>query len=381
MPDVVVVGGGAIGLAVAWRSACRGASVTVVDPAPGSGASHAAAGMLAPAGEANFGEERLLALALESWRRYPDFIEELEAASGRSSGYSQCGAVFVARDGDDWAELRRDAEFRARIGLEMTSLTSRECRRLEPRLAPNTRGGFLALNDHQVDPRLLVEALLVACSRAGVAVTRATAAIRMDSDRVAGVRAGESAVDADSVVLAAGSWSAHIDGLPPEAVPAVRPVKGQILRLRDRGGQPLGERLIRGRDVYIVPRSDGRVVVGATVEERGHDTTVTAGAVHDLLHDARELVPDIAELELVEAAAALRPGTPDNAPIVGWSPVPGLLVATGHYRNGILLTPITADTVAAMLCGEPVPAVANGFAADRFSTASGASPAASMVVA
>lgn len=372
MPDVVVVGGGAIGLAVAWRSARRGAAVTVVDPAPGSGASRAAAGMLAPAGEAHFGEERLLALALESWRRYPAFVAELEAASGATTGYQQCGSLFVARDADDWADLRRDAEFRAGLGLEMTSLTSRECRRLEPRLAPSLRGGFLAAGEHQIDPRLLLASLLEACSRAGVTVIRAAAEIVMDGDRVTGVRTRANAVGAGAVVLAAGSWSAHVPGLPPAALPPVRPVKGQIVRLRDRGGEPLAGRLIRGRDVYIVPRGDGSVVVGATMEERGYDTVVTAGAVHDLLRDARELVPDVAELELVEVSAALRPGTPDNAPIIGWASVPGLLVATGHHRNGILLTPVTAETVAALLAGEAAPEAAAGFGPQRFGAASAA---------
>lgn len=381
MPDVVVVGGGAIGLGIAWMSARHGASVTVVDPAPGSGASHAAAGMLAPAGEAHFGEERLLALTLESWRRYPGFVAQLESAAGCATGYSQCGSLFVARDADDWTELRRDAEFRAGLGLGMTCLGSRDCRRLEPRLAPSTRGAFLAGSDHQVDPRMLVDALLAACAHAGVAISHATASIRVDRARVTGVLAGDRAIDAAAVVLAAGCWSARVPGLPPEAVPPVRPVKGQILRLRDRAGEPLGTRLIRGRDVYIVPRTDGRVIVGATVEERGYDTAVTAGAVHGLLRDARELVPDIAELELVEVSAALRPGTPDNAPIIGWSSVPGLMIATGHHRNGILLTPVTADAVAALLRGEAVPAAADGFGPERFRAAAGAAPAAPVVVA
>jgi glycine oxidase len=366
VPDVVIVGGGAIGLAVAWTTARRGAAVTVVDPAPGSGASHVAAGMLAPAGEAQFGEERLLALALESWRRYPGFVAELEAESGCTTGYRECGSLFVARDADDLASMRRDADFRAQLGLDTTRLTSRECRRLEPRLAPGTRGGFLAVNDHQIDPRALIEALLVGCARAGVTVVREAPEIVSDGGGVAGVRTSDGTLTADAVVLAAGSWSAQVRGLPGTALPPVRPVKGQILRLRDARRQPLAAHLIRGRDVYIVPRADGRVVVGATVEERGYDASVTAGAVHDLLRDARELVPDVAELELVEAAAGLRPGTPDNAPIIGWSGVRRLLIATGHHRNGILLTPITADVVAALLAGEAAPALAGGFGPERF---------------
>lgn len=375
MPDVVVVGGGAIGLAVAWRLAGRGTNVTVVDPTPGSGASRVAAGMLAPAGEAQFGEECLLALALESWRRYPEFVAELELASGCETGYCESGSLFVARDVDEWAALTREGEFRAGLGLDVVAMTSRECRVLEPRLSPRIRGGLLAEGDRQIDPRRLLTALIVGCERGGVSVVREAATLALDGDRVTGVTTPDgSRLVADAVVLCAGCWSPLVAGLPPEAVPPVRAVKGQILRLRSRQGEMLAEHMIRGRDVYVVPRGDGRVVVGATVEERGHDTTVTAGAIHDLLRDARELIPDVAELEVEEVDAGLRPGTPDNAPLLGWSGVDGLAFATGHHRNGILLTPITADVVAALVCGDPLPAAAAPFTPARFA-AQGTVPA------
>lgn len=369
MPDVVVVGGGAIGLAIAWRTATRGASVTVVDPAPASGASWVAAGMLAPVGEAQVGEEPLLALGLDSWERYPVFVGELEAASGCSTGFRDCGSLFIARDADEWAALTRDAGLRTALGLDMLALSSHECRRIEPRLAPRVRGGLLAEGDRQIDPRALLRALLAACERAGVTFVRETAAIATSGGRVTGISSLAGGVDAGAVVLAAGSASARVSGVPAQAVPPVRPVKGQILRLRQRGGEPLTGHLIRGRDVYLVPRGDGRVVIGATVEEQGEDTAVTAGAVDDLLRDARDLVPDVAELELVETSAGLRPGTPDNAPIIGWSSVARLMIATGHYRNGILLTPVTADSVAAMLSDDEAPAVVTPFAPQRFAAA------------
>lgn len=369
MPDVVVVGGGVIGLAVAWRTAARGASVTVVDPAPGSGASWVAAGMLAPVGEAQVGEEPLLALGLNSWERYPAFVAELEAATGRSTGFRDCGSLFVARDADEWAALTRDAGLRSALGLDMVALSSHECRRIEPRLAPRVRGGLLAEGDRQVDPRALLSALLVACEQGHVTIVRESAAITAAGGRVTGIRSPAGHIAAGTVVLAAGSASARVRGLPAQAVPPVRPVKGQILRLRLRGGEPLTAHLIRGRDVYLVPRDDGRVVIGATVEEQGDDTTVTAGAVDDLLRDARDLVPDVAELELLETSAGLRPGTPDNAPLLGWSSVAGLMIATGHYRNGILLTPVTADCVASMLAGEESPAVFGPFTPERFAAA------------
>ena len=370
MTDVAIIGGGAIGLAIAWQAAGRGMAVTVIDPAPASGASRVAAGMLAPAGEAQFGEERLLALALESWRRYPEFVAELEEAAGRATGYSRCGALVVARDGDEHAALERELAFRAGLGLGVRRLTSRECRRLEPRLAPGIRGGVLSEGDHQVDPRALLAALLEACSRAGVTVIRdRVVALSSEGGRAAGVRLGDGAeIRAASVVLAAGSWSADVAGVPPGARPAVRPVKGQILRLHGAVEAPLAHRIVRGRDVYVVPRANGEVVVGATMEERGFDTTVTAGAVHDMLRDARELLPDVAELELVEASAGLRPGSPDNAPLLGETALRGLVVATGHHRNGILLTPISADAISALLAGDAPPEVAAPFSPARFET-------------
>ena len=375
VPDVVVVGGGAIGLAVAWRLARRGSAVTVVDPAPGSGASRVAAGMLAPAGEAQFGEEKLLALALASWRRYPAFVAELETATHIETGYRECGSLFVARDVDEWAALTRDGDFRAKVGLDVVALTSQECRSLEPRLSPRIRGGLLASGDRQIDPRRLLSALTSACEHAGVTLVREEASIAAGAGGVLGVTTPKlPLIEADAVVLCAGCWSPLVAGLPRDALPPVRAVKGQILRLRGRTDDLLAQRLIRGRDVYVVPRGDGTVVIGATVEERGYDTSVTAGAVHDLLRDARELIPDVAELELVEAEAGLRPGTPDNAPLLGWSELGGLAFATGHHRNGILLTPITADVISALVYGEPVPEEAAPFTPARFATAGAVMP-------
>jgi glycine oxidase len=320
---VSVIGGGVIGLASAWRLAQRGLDVTVFDPAPGSGASHVAAGMLAPVTEVTFGEEEVLQLNLESARRYPSFVAELEAATGRPTGYHPFGTLVVARDNDDLAALERLAAFQRELGLEVTKLRAGICRELEPGLAPGVRGGLLVAGDHQVDPRALVVALMAGCEQLGV---------RFVAER----RSDAATDDADVVVVAAGCWSGDIAGVD---LP-IRPVKGQLLRLRGKAGV---ERNIRGVEVYIVPRPEGEVVVGATAEERGFDTTVTAGAVHELLRAAVELVPDVAELELVEASAGLRPTTPDNRPIIERRG--DVVVATGHYRNGVLLAPLTADLV------------------------------------
>jgi glycine oxidase len=363
-----VVGGGVIGLGIAWRAALAGLTVTVVDPAIGRGASWAAAGMLAPVTEVHYGEEALLALNLAAGARWPSFAVELEEASARSVGYRPAGTLSVARDADDNAALEDLYQFQLRCGLDVERLRSRECRQLEPGLAPSIRGGVLAPGDHQVDNRALVEGLLAAGRRAGVRLVEGRAVeLATDGDRVTGVvLAGGQRLAAGTVVLAAGCWSGELGGLAAEALPPVRPVKGQLLHLRGPADQPLCSRNVRGLEAYVVPRSDGRVVVGATMEEQGFDTRVTAGAVGDLLRAALELLPDVAELELVETVAGLRPGSPDNAPLLGPAAAEGLVVATGHYRNGILLTPVTADTVAELLATGQVPELIAPFAPGRF---------------
>jgi len=370
--DVVVIGGGVIGMATAWRAALQGLAVVVVDPQPGRGASWAAAGMLTPVTEAYYGEEDLLRLNLASARRYPSFVAELESASGLQVGYRTNGTLAVAADSGDRAVLEDLHRYQQELGLDSEMVSGRECRALEPMLAPGIRGGLLVAGDHQVDGRALHRALSVAAGLAGVEVrTTAVSEVLVARDRVTGVRLdnGET-IAAPTVLLAAGCWSAGMAGVPPDARPPVRPVKGHILRLRSPARRPLLGRnvrgLVAGSHLYLVPRGDGRLVVGATVEEMGFDTTVMAGAVHDLLRDARAVVPGTAELELVESHAGLRPGSPDNLPIMGQSVLPGLAVATGHYRNGVLLAPVTADAMASLLVTGTTPEVIAAFSPRRF---------------
>lgn len=376
-PDVVVVGGGVIGLAVAWRAAGRGLTVAVVDPTPGQGASRAAAGMLAPVTELRYGEQPLLALSLAAARGYPSFVAELEQASGCSCGYRRCGTLAVALDADDRAELRDLHEFQRSLDLTAQWLSGRECRRTEPMLAPSVTGGLLVEGDHQVDGRRLTAALLVAADRAGVVVHRSSAAVMVRAGRVTGVRLSDGSVlAAGTVVLAAGCWSGRVAGLPAEALPPVRPVKGQILRLSmPPDATPVLGRTVRGSTrgshVYLVPRENGELVVGATSEELGFDTRVTAGGVYELLRDAHDLVPGVTELPLTETHAGLRPGSPDNAPILGLGALPGLVLATGHHRNGILLAGVTADAVAELLVTGVLPDLVTPFTPDRFTTARG----------
>ncbi len=369
--DVVVAGGGLVGLAIAWRAALLGMSVTVVDDAPGTGSSYAAAGMLAPVSEASYGEERLLALSRASLERYPSFVAELEQATGKDVGLRTAGTLLVGVDDDDMRVLADLSDYHRELGLAAERLTPSACRRREPALTTRLRGGLYVAGDHSVDPRAMHAALLVAAERCGVRLVRSRAvALLVERGRAVGLTLPDGAtVQGGSVVLALGAWSGRLAGIPAGMVP-VRPVKGQILRLR--GEKLLSgtlRALVRGRSVYLVPYAGDRLVVGATVEEQGFDATVTAGAVHDLLRDATEVLPGLTELELVETMARFRPGTPDNAPILGECDLPGLVLATGHYRNGVLLTPVTADAIAELLATGMMPEVAAGFSCARFAAA------------
>jgi len=373
--DAVFVGGGVIGLASAWRSARAGLSVALVDPEPGHGATWAAAGMLAPVTEAHYGEEALVRLNLSAAQLWPGFARELEADSGLPVGYLQTGTVVVAVDASDRLAIDEVLAFQQGLGLDATSLSARECRSLEPSLAPGLRGGVDVPGDHQVDNRLLVAALVGACGQAGVSLIaqRAIGVAVSPEPRAVGVELdGGTTLRAGAVVVTAGCHSNQLGGLPPGTLPPVRPVKGLTLRLAALSGVPrLGRTLrglVHGETCYLVPREDGSVVVGATVEEKGFDRTVQVRAVYDLLRDARSIVPGLDEYELTETAVGLRPGSPDNAPAIGPTAVPGLLVATGHYRNGILLAPLTAEAITGLLAGSAPSEVVAPFGPERFAS-------------
>lgn len=371
----VIVGGGVIGLSAAWRAAQAGLAVTVIDPDPGHGASWVAAGMLAPVSEADFGEAALTRLHLAGADCWPSFADDLCDAADTDVGYRRCGTLVVAADPSDRVAIDRLLEYRQTLGFDTTRVSPSACRALVPALAPGICGGADVPGDHQVDNRLLVGALHTACERSGVRLLRRRVATVLadPGGRVHGVGCTDgTTVDAAAVVVAAGCESAALGGVPDGVLPPVRPVKGHLLRLRSATRAPVLERTVRGivhgRSSYLVPRADGSLVVGATVEEQGFDRSVRAGPVHELLEDARALVPGIDELELEEALAGLRPGSPDNAPFIGWTGVRGLAVATGHYRNGILLAPLSADAIVALLTGAPGPPALLPFPADRHAT-------------
>jgi glycine oxidase len=377
-PDVVIVGGGIIGLSIAWRARARGLTVTLLErDVVGCGTSRVAAGMLAPVAEVEFGTagRRLLELGLRSAQLWPGFVVELQEASGMEVELFRTGTLLVARDADEAAELERQLAYRQALGLPAERLRASAAREREPGLAPTVRMAIEAPDDHSVEPRRVLRALSRACELAGVEIREhvAVESVRLEDsgERVMGLTvrsvapAGDRAVlreegcdedmSAKQLVIAAGPWSARIDGLPSHAQVGVRPVKGQILRLRDPAGPGLVTRVVRYAGGYLVPRGDGRYVLGASVEERGFDLTPTAGVVYELLRDASELVPGIDELQIEEISVGLRPGSPDNTPAIGPGAVQGLVWATGHYRNGILLAPLTAEMVVQQLAGEPAP--------------------------
>jgi glycine oxidase len=372
LPKTVVIGAGVMGLSIAWRLAQSGCPVTVYDGAEaGRGASWAAAGMLAAAVETEPGEEKLLALTLESQRLWPGFASELEAASGISIDYRDEGTMVVALTRDDAEQLRFTYEFQRSLGLELDWLSGAEARRREPHLRPGIPGAVLSLRDHQVENRLLGCALAEAARRAGAALYEhcTVREVELARERVCGVVTARGYDRADVVVLAAGAWSREIGGIPRSHLPPVRPIKGQMLALRmDRETPLLRHVMWLPRGGYLVPRRDGRLVVGGTVEERGFDDSVTAGGLLALIEGAWRAVPAIEELPVAETWVGFRPGSRDDAPLLGPSGIDRLVMATGHHRNGILLTPITARSVSDYVLTGRLPESVQPFTPERFLT-------------
>ena len=368
-PRVAIIGAGVMGLGIAWRLAPR-ATVTVFDRGKaGAGASHAAAGMLAACCEAEPGEEALVALGRESQARWPAFAEELAGASGIDVELRQEGTLVLALTADDQAEIAHRLEFQRRLDLPLEWLSAAATRAREPHLAGKIAGALFSPQDHQVDNRKLVAALRVAAEAAGAAVHehRPVREILVQGGQAKGVvlEDGTTAA-ADIVVLAAGAWSRGIGGLPPDRRPPVRPVKGQMLALKMDGAAPLLNHVLWAPDAYLVPRRDGRLVIGGTVEERGFDATITAGGMLTLLEAAWRAIPAIEELPIDEIWVGHRPGSRDDAPILGRGPLEGLFYATGHHRNGILLTPVTADAMARLILDDAVEPAIQPFGLERF---------------
>jgi glycine oxidase len=369
-PSVAIVGGGVIGLSIGWRLRQLGCMVTVFERGEtGRGASWAAAGMLAAGIEAEPTEEKLFELGRFSQSLWPGFAAELEAAAGIGIGYDATGMLVCAFTRDQAEKLRRGIEFQSRLGGEFEWLTGRAAREIEPALSANLVAAVLSRHDHQVDNRLVTTALDIAFRRAGGTLLRGEASLDIVGGRVRGVVTGEKRHPADITVLAAGAWSRLVAGLPPDAMPPVRPIKGQMLALTMPPGAPLIRHTVWGAQCYLVPRADGRLLVGATTEERGFDDAITAGGMLGLLDDAWRTLPGIEDLPIQESWTGHRPGSPDDMPILGPCPVEGLVLATGHHRNGFLLTPATAALIADYILNGRSDARMAPFSLDRFGSA------------
>ncbi|MFV2145241.1 MULTISPECIES: glycine oxidase ThiO [Isoptericola] len=378
LPDVVVVGGGIVGTAVAWRAVEAGLTVVLLDPSPGDGATHAAAGMLAPVSESWFGESALARLGLAGLAAWPRFAADLLRATGLGSGLRETGTLVAAYDADDVAHLRRWLALHAELGVQPDELTGAQARRREPLLGHHVAGAAWVPGDHVADPRATRAALDVALHAHPRAAVVQRAAVRLERDRGAVVGVLDEAGTlhrAGAVVLAAGWRSGELVDVP------VRPVRGQTLRLDAPPGSAPGHVVrgrVQGRPVYVVPREPGtgsgpgttaehrEVVVGATSEEGPDDHRPSAGGVFALLRDARALVPALDEAAFVEATLRARPATPDNLPLVGPTATPGLHLATGHHRGGVLLAPLTAEAVVAGLTGAALPDALRVADPDRF---------------
>ena len=372
-PKVAIIGAGVVGLGIAWRLAAQGAFVQVFDRgAAGAGATHAAAGMLAACAEAESGEEALIALGRESQTRWPSFAAELLQASGIDVELRTEGTLVVALTADDQARLLHHLVFQHKLGLPLQWITAAETRQREPHLAGKLTGAVWSPEDHQVDNRKLASALRIAAEGMGANVSEHTPVkgVSITGGRADGViLADETRVSADVVVLAAGAWSGGIAGLPPEQRPPVRPIKGQMLALRMDPAAPLLNHVVWAPDVYLVPRRNGRLMVGATVEEKAFDTSLTAGGLLTLLEAGWRAVPSIEEPPIEEMWVGHRPGSRDDAPILGRGPIDGLIYATGHHRNGILLAPVTADAMALLILEGVLDPVVRPFGVERFAPA------------
>ncbi len=365
----MIIGAGVIGLGIAWRLAQAGCVVAVYDKGEaGHGASWAAAGMLAAAVETEPGEEPLLPLTLESQRLWPDFARELLAATGISCEYRDEGTLVVALNRDDAETLRHSYDFQKGLGLGIEWLNAAEARRLEPHLKPGIAAAVLSRDDHQVENRALARALAAACRAAGVTLHEhcPVTEVVMTAGRASGVETARGREDADIVVLAAGAWSREVGGIPSAYQPPVRPIKGQMLAVQMDPRAPILRHVVWLPRGYLVPRNDGRLIIGGTVEERGFDTTITAGGMLALIEGAWRAVPTIEELPIAETWVGFRPGSRDDAPMLGPSGIDGLVVATGHHRNGILLTPVSAAVVSAYILSGRLPEMARPFDPQRF---------------
>lgn len=367
--NIHIIGAGVGGLAIGWELAQAGYGVTLYDKGKaGRGASWAAAGMLAAIMETEPGEETLFPFALAAQKRWPDYKTKLETASGIDIGYRESGTLFIAAEADDVGLLKQRETYINAMGGQLEWLDKNDVRAREPFFSPRVSSALYSPTDHQVDNRALVEALIIACKKAGVIIHENTSVdeIVIAHNKVTGLRVRDEVIAADNIILAAGAWSGALKGIPAAQVPPVFPMKGQLLALQMEPRLPLLKHVVWTRHVYLVPRADGRLVVGATMEDKGFDEFLTGGGLLHLLRETWEVLPGIEELPLLECWAGFRPTSRDDAPILGPSGITGLTYATGQHRHGILFTPLLGDCIAHYIRQGSLPAVAAPFTQSRF---------------
>ena len=366
-PTIAIIGGGVAGLSVAWQALKMGCEVTVYDKGTlCNGATNAAAGMLATGVETEPGEEDLLQMNLYAQQLWPDFKQQLESDSGHTIAYKDEGTIVAAINRDDLRQVQYSYEFQKSLGVDLHWLSGAELRDKEPYINPNCTGGYYSPKDHQVDNVDMGIALVKAVQKLGGTLHENTSVddITMTGGRATGVVIGGEKKSYDRVVLAAGAWSGSFTIQKPN-IP-VRPVKGQMLSLQMDVHNPLVKHVLWAPKIYLVPRDDGRLIIGATVEEKGFDTELTAGGIFALLEAAWRAVPAIEELPFIKAWVGFRPGCRDDAPIFGGCGVENLWLATGFHRNGILQAPVTAQAMAQCIAGGILPDLVQKFTLERF---------------
>ncbi len=368
-PRVTVIGSGVCGLGIGWRLSELGYKVDVFEAEEvGKGATWAAAGMLAAGVECEPGEEKLLELTTKSQKMWPSFLKDLAKSTDINPHYKDEGTLVIAFNNDELSKLKFNYKFQSGLGIDLEWLDKEEVRNMEPHLNTKTLDAVFSKNDHQVDNRLLLLALMDAFKNSGGKIheKHRVESIKIEKGRVNGIVIDSVFHEADIVLLAAGAHSSTIDGLPSNIIPPVRPVKGQMLALQMDINRPLAKHVIWTPNSYLVPRDDGRLIIGATVEERGFNSEITAGALYSLLESAWRTLPTIEELPIVETWCGFRPTSRDDAPILGPTEIEGLVLATGHHRNGILLAPLTADTISEYILRGNIPSEIEDYGIDRF---------------
>jgi glycine oxidase len=365
---IIIIGGGVIGLSTGWQLLRKGFDVEIIDCSEsGKSAGWVSAGMLAPEAELGFEEIELFHLCKKSFDLYPKFVQELEEDSGIHVHIDKSGSLMVGFDRDDIERLRRVYMFREEVNMPVTWLTGSEARELEPLLSPKCSGAIWIAEDAQVDNREMLGALKAAIKNKGGKITEYTKveSVIIEIEKVKGVKTEKGDINGDIVIVSAGAWSKQIEGIPEELKPPVRPVKGQIISLKMDENYTLTH-MVRAPDVYILPKHDGRIILGASSEEMGYDTNPTAGEVYKLLERGWEAMPSIYDLPIISIDVGLRPGSRDHEPIIGGCSVEGLFFATGHFRHGILLTPVTAYELSEQIASGNESETLKGFQLSRF---------------